>query len=51
VFNLNNRIRNNELNWIYQAERVQPEFIPKQLMGCAFRGMRSVARPEVHWKD
>jgi hypothetical protein len=42
IFNLNNRIQNSRLNWIYHVERMEPGRIPKQLMDYATRGTRSI---------
>jgi hypothetical protein len=30
IFDLNNRIQNNRLNWINDVERLKPERVPKQ---------------------
>jgi hypothetical protein len=32
VFNFNNIIQNNRLNWIHDGEKMEPERIPEQLM-------------------
>jgi hypothetical protein len=51
IFNLNNVIQNNRLNWISYFERMEPESIPKQLMDCVPRATRSAGRPNLPWKD
>jgi hypothetical protein len=47
--NLSNIIQNNTIKWIH-VERMEPEGIPKQLMGYTHRGTRSIGRPKLRWK-
>jgi hypothetical protein len=51
IFSVNNRIQNNRLNWIYHVGRMAPERIPKQLMGYAPGGTRSIGRSKSRRKD
>jgi hypothetical protein len=45
IFNLKNIIQNNELKWIHNFERMEPERIPKRLMDYTPGGTRSVGSP------
>jgi hypothetical protein len=49
IFNLNNRIQINRLNWIHHVERMKREGIPK-LMDYTPRGTGSIGRPNLCWK-
>jgi hypothetical protein len=51
IFNLNNIIQNNRLNWIQHVERMNPERIPKQLMEYTLRGTTSIGCQKLRWKD
>jgi hypothetical protein len=51
IFNLSDMIRNNGLNWIHHAERMETYCIPKQLVDCAHRGARSVGPSKLRWED
>jgi hypothetical protein len=51
ILNLNNRIRNNRFNWIHHVEGIEPERIPKQLMGHILGGTRSTGLPKFSFKD
>jgi hypothetical protein len=42
IFNLNNRIQNNRLNWIHHAKKIEPERIPKQLTDYTPGGTKSI---------
>jgi hypothetical protein len=47
TFDLNNRIENNRLSWILHVGGMEPEHIPKRLMGRTPRGTRFVGRPNL----
>jgi hypothetical protein len=51
IFDWNNRIQNNRLNWINDLERLKPECIPKQLMGYTSAGRRSTGWWKLGWKE
>lgn len=51
IFNLNNIIRNNSLNWIHCVERLVAEHIPKQLRDYTPRWTRSSGCPELYRMD
>jgi hypothetical protein len=45
IFNSNNTIHNNGIHCIYHDERMEPDRIPKQLMGYTLTGARYIVRP------
>jgi hypothetical protein len=42
IFNSNNQLQNNKLNWIHRAERMEPKQILKHLMDYTPTGIRSI---------
>jgi hypothetical protein len=52
IFNLNNTIENNRINWIHHVERMEPEHILKRLMDYTptSRGTRSIGHLKLRWK-
>jgi hypothetical protein len=44
IFNLNNRIQNNRLNWVHHFERTEPKCIPEQLTKCVIFGEMRIGR-------
>jgi hypothetical protein len=50
TFNLNNRIKNNELNWICRVEGMEPERIPEHLTDYAPRGATSIGNLSLSYR-
>jgi hypothetical protein len=51
IFNLNNRIQNNSLNWIHYMESLDPECIPKQLKDYMPKGTRPIGHLKLCGKE
>jgi hypothetical protein len=50
ILNLNIRIKNNRRERIHNDERIEPEHLSKQMIGCTYRETRPIGRRKLPWK-